>query len=118
METFRFVNFPVYKKAKIFYRNILSVSALLKDFALKDQIRRAALSIVLNIAEGSAKKSDKEFAKFLQVSLGSVNEVFACLDIMLENKLISKGNFDKLKSQCEDIAKQLGGFFKKLRVNC
>ncbi|MCX6741217.1 MAG: four helix bundle protein [Candidatus Parcubacteria bacterium] len=118
METFRFADFPVYKKSKVFYKNILIITQKMRDFELKDQIRRAALSVILNIAEGSAKKSDKDFAKFLQISLGSINEVFACLDIMNESKLISQTNFEKLKLQCADIAKQLGGFAKKLRVNC
>jgi len=43
--------------------------AKIDDYGLKDQIRRAALSIILNLAEGSAKISDKEFSRFLQLSL-------------------------------------------------
>ncbi len=115
MNTFRFVNFPVYNQAKYFYKDILKVTNNIKDFSLRDQIKRAALSIILNIAEGSAKKSDKEFARFLQISLGSVNEVFACLDVMFDNNLISKDDHNRLTDNCEEIAKQLGGFSKKLR---
>ncbi|MFA6254892.1 MAG: four helix bundle protein [Patescibacteria group bacterium] len=118
MKTFRFLDFEVYIKAKEFYRNILKVSDNLKDFSLKDQIRRAALSVILNIAEGSAKKSDKEFYRFLQIALGSVSEVFACLDVMRDNNLISIEMFEKLAIDCENIAKQLGGFSKSLIVKC
>ena len=117
MKTFRFLDFSVYLKAKIVYRRILKVTDQLRDFSLKDQARRAALSIVLNIAEGSAKKSDREFARFLQISLGSVNELYACLDIMKDSKLISECNFKIMEADCEETAKQLGGFCKKLRVN-
>jgi len=84
------------------------------DYNLKNQIRRAALSIVLNIAEGSAVKSDKEFARYLEKSLGSVNEVVACFDVMKECGYINKSLFVKMVDQAELIAKQLGGFKKHL----
>ncbi len=115
METFRFTNFPVYTKAKELYGFVSSISGSVKDYALQDQAKRAALSIVLNIAEGSAKKSDKEFARFLQISLGSVNELFACSELMLSKRFIDKKEFDKLSEECMNIAKQLGGFSKKLQ---
>jgi four helix bundle protein len=118
MKTFRFLDFEVYIKAKEFYRSILSTSESLKVYSLKDQIRRAALLIILNIAEGSAKKSDKEFYRFLQVALGSVSEVYACLDIMRDSNFINIEAFKKLTGDCENIAKQLGGFSKKLIVKC
>lgn len=70
MDTFRFLNFRVYKQATELYSKIFVISQKVNDFSLKDQTRRAALSIILNIAEGSAKKSDREFARFLQISLG------------------------------------------------
>lgn len=114
MKTFRFLDFKVYKESKVFYQNILKSSETLKIYSLKDQIRRASLSIVLNIAEGSARKSDKEFGRFLQLSLGSVNEVVACLDLMKENELISAEDYEGLLNESADIARQLGGFYKKL----
>lgn len=117
MGTFRFRDFNVYIKSKLLYARILKLTELVKDFSLKDQSRRAALSVVLNIAEGSAKKSDKEFARFLQISLGSVNELYACLDLMKDNNFIGKDVFIKLESECFEIARQLGGFSKKLRVS-
>jgi four helix bundle protein len=86
-----------------------------KDFSFRDQIRRAALSIILNIAEGSAKKSDKDFAKFLEISVASANEVTACLDIMHDLKKISDSEFNRLLAESDSIVKQLGGFIKKLR---
>ena len=79
------------------------------------------MSVILNIAEGSAKKSDKEFARFLEISIGSVNEVVACLDIMRELKKINLKEYERLMLQSEELVKQLGGFIKKLktdRVNC
>jgi four helix bundle protein len=116
MKTFRFLDFSVYIKSKILYSKILDCTASLQVFTLKDQARRACLSIILNIAEGSAKKSDKDFARFLQISLGSINELYACIDIMKENKLIDLKLSKLLEVECADIAKELGGFTKKLRV--
>jgi four helix bundle protein len=69
----------------------------------------------LNIAEGSAKKSDRDFAKYLDNSLGSTSECVAALDLALEFKLISPGIFEKYEKDAENIANQLGGFVKKLR---
>jgi four helix bundle protein len=115
MKTFRFRDFPVYKNAIVYYKNILKIINKVEDYSLKDQIKRAGLSIVLNIAEGSAMKSDKEFARYLEKSLGSVNEVVACLEVMQEIKVISKNLFIIMLDQSESIAKQLGGFKKSLQ---
>jgi len=115
MQTFRFQEFPVYVKARGLYLSISTLTDALRDYAVKDQIRRASLSIVLNIAEGSAKQSDKDFARFLQVALGSVNEVAACLDVLVNKQLIPELHFGRLMIECESIAKQLGGLSKKLR---
>jgi four helix bundle protein len=114
MKTFRFLEFKVYKSALIFYRNILKIINKLSDYGLKDQTRRAALSVLLNIAEGSAVKSDKEFARYLEKSLGSINETVACLDIMRDCNYISNSLFLIMINQAELVAKQLGGFKKFL----
>lgn len=86
----------------------------LKNNSLKDQTQRASLSIVLNIAEGSVKKSDKEFARFLEISIGSVNELAACLNLMYSLSFLDKKLYIELFQQAEEVAKQLGGFIKKL----
>ncbi|KKR19847.1 MAG: hypothetical protein UT48_C0028G0001 [Parcubacteria group bacterium GW2011_GWE2_39_37] len=114
MNTFRFINFPVYQSAKTLYKKILVLTEEIKNYSFKDQIQRASLSVVLNIAEGSAKKSDKDFARFIQTSLGSISEVVACLDILREVKSTKSKNCDVLISEYEEVAKQLGGFIKKL----
>jgi four helix bundle protein len=114
MKTFRFQEFKVYKSSLIFYKNILNIIRNLSDYSLKDQTRRAALSIILNIAEGSAVKSDKEFARYLEKSLGSLNEVVACFDVMKENNCLTNNLYEIMLNQAESIAKQLGGFKKYL----
>ncbi len=115
METFRFLKFKVYIDAKDYFKKILLISERVKNYSFKDQIRRASLSIILNIAEGSAKKSDKEFARFLEISIGSLNEAVACLDIMKELKKIDEKEYKYLIESSEGLAKQLGGFIKKLK---
>lgn len=115
MDTFRFVKFPVYVKSKELFAKVSNKVENVRDYSLKDQTKRAALSIILNIAEGSAKKSDKDFARFIQISLGSVNELVACLEVLRDSGLINKSDFLNLFSECESIAKQLGGFSKKLQ---
>jgi four helix bundle protein len=69
----------------------------------------------LNIAEGSGKSSDKELNRFINIALGSVYETVAAVDILYENKLISKTRFDELISDLDSIAGQLGGFKNKIK---
>jgi four helix bundle protein len=118
METFRFLHFKVYKDAKNYFKEILIISERVKSYSFKDQIRRAALSIILNISEGSAKKSDIDFARFLEISIASLNEVVACLDIMCDLGKLNDKEYHALFSQSEELGKQLGGFIKKLKVKC
>ena len=117
MKTFRFLDFTVYKDSKYFYKQVVNVT---KSFSrdneeLKKQLNRAALSVVLNIAEGSAKKSDKDFNRYVENSLGSVNECVAALDIAFDNQLINSNSFEEIVELAEKIAKQLGGLSKKLK---
>ena len=117
MNIFRFLDFQVYKDSKKFYKSIFQLTKMFpkETWDLIDQLRRAALSICLNIAEGCAKKSDRDFARFLSNSLGSVNECVAGLDCALEIGLIKPETFSQLEKEAESIANQLGGFIKKLQ---
>ncbi|MFH1670313.1 MAG: four helix bundle protein [Patescibacteria group bacterium] len=125
IDTFRFRQFKVYKDAKAFRRlvvEMLNKFPTREHFALRKQIDRASLSVVLNIAEGSAKSSDKEFARFLEISIASANEVVAAFDIAQDDRIITQDDFDLIEKEAANVVKQLGGFKKTLlrrvRVNC
>jgi four helix bundle protein len=117
MTTFRFLDFQVYKDARTFYWEIVVITKRFprEYWELADQMRRAALSVCLNIAEGSAKRSDKDFNRFLENALGSINEVVAGLDIAFNQRLITLDVFQVHIQTAEEITKQLGGFSKKLK---
>ena len=116
METFRFLNFKVYQDAKLFNRKVFLLTKRWGrlEVDLVSQLLRASLSICLNIAEGSAKNTDKDFRRYIQNSLGSVNEVVACLDVASSMGLITSSKYKGLVNEARNIAKQLGGFSRKL----
>jgi len=116
---FRFQNFPVYNDIRKFIKDIFSITSKFPtkyQYDLGSQIRRAIISILLNLAEGSGRDSDKDFNRFILIGLGSIYEVVAGLDIALDNELISKEEYQKLYEKAESIKKQLGGLSKTLRV--
>lgn len=85
-----------------------------KDFSFKDQIRRASISIISNIAEGKGRGSKKDFAKFLFIARGSCTEVQAQLLIAMGIGYIDNDKYAGLESQCEEIEKMLTGLTKHL----
>jgi len=88
---------------------------LRRDFGLKDQIRRAAVSIASNIAEGFERSSKREFIYFLYTAKGSAGELRTQLHILREIGYISSAEFDALFTDVMSIAKQLGGFIAYLQ---
>lgn len=85
-----------------------------KDFALRDQIRRASISISSNIAEGYGRKTSKEFVYFLSVAKASCYEVKSQLYLALDNKYISREEFEIVFSICDEISKTLYGLIRHL----
>jgi len=73
---------------------------------LSDQINRSVLSIVLNIAEGSAKGSDKDFNRYIKNSLGSATELSAAFEIAKDLELINDGDYKSLDIQIQEVIKQ------------
>ena len=117
MGIFRFLEWQVYKDAKEFFKLAYGiVSRLPRDirFEMGSQIIRASFSVVLNISEGRGKDSDKELKRFFDISIGSLNETVAGMDILKDNQLITKEQFDIVLEKAGTISKQLGGFKKKL----
>jgi four helix bundle protein len=97
---FDFEKLTVYSKAKSFN---LEVPRFLKekpfDSTVKNQLRRAALSIVLNIAEGSGRKTRPDKRNFFIISRGSVFECVAIFDILKDEEVISKEHFQNFYSK-------------------
>ena len=115
---FRFLNFKVYQDAENLHKEIVKITRRFprEYYYLKDQILRSSLSIVLNIAEGSAKKSDKDFNRYLENSMGSANETASALNVAFSDELILESSYKNLLELCESVVNQLGGFSKKLKV--
>jgi len=86
-----------------------------RDFSFRDQISRAAISIMNNIAEGFERASNNEFRKFLFIARGSCGEVRSMLYVALELKYITKETFVELSDRCLVISKMLFGLIKALK---
>ena len=114
---FRFRNFKVYQDAKSFHKEIVFLTNQFPRtyWYLADQLRRSSLSIVLNIAEGSSKQSDKDFNRYIAIALGSVDETVASLEVAFDINLVTKEKFQHFERNYELISKQLGGFSKSLK---
>ncbi len=121
MKKFRFRQFQVYKDALQFQKELkdLSRKKFPKDeqFCLTSQLWRALDSIVLNIAEGSDRGSDKDFAHFLNIAHTSLNEVVACLDLALNNAYIVPTKHQDFLHAAEELANQLTAFRRILIKN-
>ena len=86
-----------------------------RDFGLKDQIRRAAVSITPNIAEGFERGGNREFIQFLSHAKGSCGEVRSQTYVALDEKYISKEEFNDLYRRCIEISRLLDGFISYLQ---
>lgn len=85
-----------------------------QDYALKDQIRRATISVMSNIAEGFGRGGNKEFIQFLSIAKGSVTEVQAQLYVALDVGYIEQKQFDEIYKLTDDTGNLIGGFMRYL----
>ena len=83
-----------------------------KDFSLKDQIRRAAVSIPSNIAEGDERGSNREAVRFFYIAKGSLAELQTQLEIAYEIGYVKKEIVESLENKCVTIGKMLGSLIK------
>lgn len=86
-----------------------------KDFALRDQVRRAAISITANIAEGFERGGNREFLQFLSIAKGSCGEVLDHLYTAMDESYISNDEFNNLYAQATEVGKLIGGFMRYLQ---
>ena len=115
--TVSFEKFPVYNKTIDFTIDIfelLDQENLAKEFAIRDQLKRATISISNNIAEGSEYGSNKQFVRLLWISKGSSAEVRNMLYILFRLKKIDEIHFKQLSERCFEISVELYHFIKYL----
>lgn len=116
----KFEDIKAWQKARALVKKIYVISEtgnLKRDFALREQMRRSAISVVSNIAEGYARRTDKEFVQFLYISHGSVAELGAQLYLALDLEYIQKQEFNSLYEECNEISKMIMGLIKYLRTH-
>ena len=113
----KFEDLESWKKARQLTNKIYEATAegsFTRDFGLKDQIRRASISILSNIAEGFERGGDKEFLQFLAVAKGSCGEVRAQLYIAADQGYLSQDSFERLFNSANEIGRLISGLMKYL----
>jgi four helix bundle protein len=118
LSTFKSIEeIEVWQKARILVGEIYQISnqnEFSKDFALKNQIRKAVVSIMSNIAEGFERSGNKEFIQFLSISKGSIGEVRSQLYVAMDQGYISLPIFEKLNRMLMETGKMIGGMINYL----
>ena len=114
----RFEELEAWKLARALTNDIYDVTLVgefNRDFSLRDQIRRASISIVSNIAEGYERDGDKEFVQFLYIAKGSCGEVRAQLYLAYDRDYLTSEKFATLSSKAVQISRVISGLIKYLR---
>ncbi|MEQ8520551.1 MAG: four helix bundle protein [Vicingaceae bacterium] len=111
---FDFQKLSVYQKALQFNKDIVPILSRLKDRTINDQMKRASLSIVLNISEGTSRLSNRDKRRFLEIARGSAFECVSLLEYLNEKNVVSAEDFSNYYNDLEQISKMLFGMIKKL----
>ncbi|MFA6427769.1 MAG: four helix bundle protein [Candidatus Magasanikbacteria bacterium] len=110
----KFEDIIAWQKAKILSIDIYKNIIYCRDYSFKDQIQRACLSIMNNIAEGFERRTNKELINFLFIAKGSSAEVRSMLYPALELNYITKNKFNEWYTLTIDISRLLSGFIETL----
>lgn len=113
----KFEDLIVWQKSQDLAVEINSIFKQCKDFAFKDQITRATVSISNNIAEGFERSSNADFTRFLYFSLGSVSEVRSMLYLAFRLEFINNEQFISLLDSTNQISKMLYGLINSMNKN-
>lgn len=110
----RFEDIIAWQKAKDLVVFCYDSSEKWRDFSFRDQFRRAAVSVMNNIAEGFERRGDREFRHFLFISKGSCGEVRSMSYLAIEFKYIDADQFGYISDKSTEISKILSGLIKSL----
>jgi four helix bundle protein len=116
----RFEDLEAWRLAREITRQVYVLSKrerLSRDFALRDQIRRSAVSIMSNIAEGFERDGDREFANFLSIAKGSLGELRSQLYAALDQNYLTAEEFHGIVELTDRNSRQISGLMKYLRTS-
>ena len=114
-----FEDLLVWQKGIALIKQVYLVTAegsLSKDFGLRDQLRRAAVSIPTNIAEGFERSSRKEYLLFLNIAKGSAGEVRSLLRVALEIGYLDQATYDQLRNHALELSRYLANQIRAIKA--
>ena len=114
----RFEDLPVWIRARELVGSIYECSErgrFARDFGLRDQIRRAAVSVVSNIAEGYERDGNRELLQFLSQAKGSCGEVRAQIHLARDQGYVDENRYRELLRRCVEISRMLAGLIRYLK---
>jgi four helix bundle protein len=120
MKAFSFESLRVWHESRQLVRDIYAITRqdeFSRDYAFRDQIRRAAISVMSNIAEGSERDSPKEFAHFLRIAKGSCGEVRSQLYLAQDIRYVDEVVAASLRTQSAALSRRLSILRRKLISN-
>ena len=112
----RFEDILAWQKARVLVDKVYGAFEGSKDWGFNDQIQRAAVSIMNNIAEGYEKKSNADFVKYLYISKGSCGEVRSMLYVAVDLHKITQPQFNELYALSYGISRMLSGLIKSINA--
>src|SRR3989338_4891036 len=115
---FRFESLDIWHRARAYATQVYALTARFHrhdDYGLRSQMNRAANSVALNIAEGAAKRSQRGFDYFLEISVGSASEVVGASFLALDRSYITEAEKTALYTEGERLAKSINAFRNTLR---
>ena len=115
--TFRFEKLAVWQEAIAYASMVYTLTKSFpaeERFGLTPQLRRAAVSISANLAEGTSRTTDKDFARFVEIAYGSLMETVSEATIAQQQSLITPEQFSELRQQADKLARMLSGLRSSL----
>lgn len=114
----RFEDIEAWRDARELVRNVYQITSqgrLERDFGLRDQLRRAAVSTMSNIAEGFERGSNREFIRFLYFAKGSAGEVRSQLYVAVDLDYVDQQKADEINERVQTISRRVSGLIKYLK---
>lgn len=113
-----FEEIEAWRKSRELTRRVYEISAqgaFARDYGLCDQLRRASVSVMSNIAEGFERGGNREFIHFLSISKGSAGEIRSQIYVALDQGYIDKVTFDTIHALTREVSRMIGGLIQYLQ---